>query len=119
MFEVIYISSSCRQAADFIDRLMWKLREYEIYDVKIDSQHMQLKLDKFIVSAINIWDANLGKSYHRAKYYIDKAEPTNTETWKIVEKINYLIGDIKMRFPKDTKQISEEELIEILTEVSV
>lgn len=39
MFEVIYISLSCRQAAEFIDRLFWDLRKHEIYDIKIDKKH--------------------------------------------------------------------------------
>lgn len=49
MFEVIYISPSCRRAAEFIDRLMWKLREHEIYDIEIDPKNLKLKSDKFIL----------------------------------------------------------------------
>lgn len=118
MFEVIYIAPSCKQAAEFIDRLFWDLRKNEVYDTKIDPRNLQIKSDKFIVSAVDVFGRNVGRSYRFAKYYIDKAEPTTLEMWKIVEKINEAVKDIKMRLPRDTKEISEEELIEILTEVS-
>lgn len=117
MFEVIYISPSCKQAVKFIQDLAIKLKQHGIGGFDIDRKNIQIKSDKFIVSAVDIWGTNLGRDCRRVKYYIDEAEPTSLEMWKIVEKINYLVRDIKMRFPKETKQISEEELIKILTEV--
>lgn len=118
MFEVIYISTSCRQAVNFIDELTIKLKQRGICGFNIDHKNIQLKSDKFIVSAVDVFGANIGRSYRFTKYYIDKAEPTNFEMWKIVEKINNAVKDIKTRFPRNVKEISEEKLIEILTEVS-
>lgn len=59
MLEVIYITPSRKQAAEFIDRLFWNLRKHEVYDTKIDPGKLQLKSDKFIVSAIDIFGNNL------------------------------------------------------------
>lgn len=114
MFEVIYISPSCKQAADFIDRLMWKLRESGIYDIKKSPQRIQLKSDKFIVSAIDI-GMSPRPSFHGVKYYIDGFNyvPQNCS----FERLREWSEHIKYRFRPDAKQISEEELIEILTEV--
>lgn len=118
MFEVIYISPSCKQAVNFINDFAIKLKQRGIGGFDIDRKNIQLKSDKFIVSAVDVFGENVGRSYRFAKYYIDKAEPTSFEMWQIVEKINDAVKDIKMRFPRDAKEISEEELIGILMEVS-
>lgn len=54
MFELIYISPSCKEAAAFIDSLMWELRKHDIYNIEIDRENLQLKTDKFIVSAVSV-----------------------------------------------------------------
>lgn len=118
MFEVIYISSSCKQAAEFIDRLMWKLRECGIYDFQIDQRNLQLKSDKFIVSAVDIFCANLGRDHRFTKYYIDKVSGADYQNERIREKSFERLKRLKCSFREGIKEISEKELIEILTEVS-
>lgn len=118
MFEVIYISPSCNQAAEFIDRLMWELRKYDIYNAEIDREHLRLKTDEFIVLAVSIFGNNLGFSHHMVKYYIDDVTgaefPCEGARDNAMEKLKCL----RCSFREDTKEISEEELIDILTEVS-
>lgn len=118
MFEVIYISPSCKQAEEFIDRLILDLRNHEIYDFEIDPRKMQLRTEKFIVSAVGIFSSNLGVSHHMTEYYIDKvfgAEYPNECTW---EKAQEEVKNLKCGFKEGTKEISEEELIWILIEES-
>lgn len=118
MFEAIYISPSCRQAAEFIDRLFCNLRKHEIYDIEIDPKNLRLKSDKFIVSAVDIWGANLGRSHHMTEYYIDKVSVSEYPSIRTRENAINRLEELKCRFREDTKEISEEELIEILAKVS-
>lgn len=118
MFEVIYISHSCRQAVNFINNLAIKLKQRGIDSFDIDRKNIQLKSDKFIVSAVSISGDNLGLSHHMTEYYIDMvsdtAFPRNCTKTCALERLK----ELKRTFREGTKQISEKELIEILTEVS-
>lgn len=118
MFEVIYISPSCRQAAEFIDRLFWDLRKNEVYDTKIDPGKLQLKSEKFIVSAVDIFGGKLGLSHEMTEYYIDMVSgcvfPRNCTKTCALERMK----ELKCTFREWAKEISEEELVGILTEVS-
>lgn len=118
MFEVIYISPSCKQAVNFINDLAIKLKQHGIDSFDIDHENIQLKSDKFIVSAVNIFGNNLGLSHHMTEYYIDTVSdsvfPRNCMKTCALERLK----DLKCTFREETKQISEEELIEILMEVS-
>lgn len=118
MFEVIYISPSCKQAAEFIDRLMWELRKHDIYNAEIDREHLQLKTDKFIVSAVSITGGRLGLSIYAVKYYIDKITKADYPCERAKKNAMERLKCLRCRFREDTKEIPEEELIEILTEVS-
>lgn len=118
MFEVIYISSSCKQAVNFINGLVIKLKRHGIDSFYIDHKNIQLKSDKFIVSAVDIFGGKLGLSRNMTECYIDmvsdSAFPRNCMKTRALERLKYL----KCTFREGTKKISEEELIEILTEVS-
>ena len=118
MFEIIYISPSCKQAMDFIIRLADRLKDCGITNFEIDREHLQLKTDKFIVSAVSINGNLLGVSRRHVKYYIDEATlaeyPCEEARYNAIEKLNCL----RCRFREDTREISEEELIEILREGS-
>lgn len=118
MFEVIYISPSCKQAVNFIDDLAIKLKQCGIGGFDIDHRNIRLKSDRFIVSTVDIFGGNLGLSHHMTKYYIDKV--SNADFSNVHTKENALMGlrELKCTFRDGIKQISEEELIEILTEVS-
>lgn len=117
MFEVLYISPSCKQAMGFINALAVRLKEIGIIDFKIDREHLQLKTDKFIVLAMSINRNLLGVSRYHVKYYIDEATlaeyPCEEARYNAMEKLNCL----RCRFRDGTREISEEELIEILREV--
>lgn len=119
MFEVIYISPSCKQAVNFINDLAIKLKQHGIDSFDIDHKNIQLKSDKFIVSAVDIFGNNLGLSHHMTEYYIDMvsdtAFPRNCTKTCASERLK----ELKCTFREGTKKISEEELIEILMEVSV
>lgn len=117
MLEVIYISPSCKQAVNFIDNLAVELKQRGIDDFDIDHKNIQLKSDKFIVSAVSIDGSNLWRSYHYTKYYIDDASLAQYGTHKQWQRVHKALRELKSRFYSGTKQISEEELIEILTEV--
>lgn len=118
MFEVIYISPSCKQAVNFINGLAIKLKQRGIDSFDIDHKNIQLKSDKFIVSTVDIFGGKLGLSHHMTEYYIDKVSdcvfPRNYTKTCALERLK----DLKCTFREETKEISEEELIEILTEVS-
>ncbi len=64
MFEVIYISPSCKQTVNFIKDLAIKLKQRGIDGFDVDHKKIKLKSDKFIVSAVNIFGNNLGLSHH-------------------------------------------------------
>ena len=117
MFEVIYISPSCKQAVNFINDLAIKLKQRGIDNVDMDCKNIQLKSDKFIVSAVDIFGNNLGLSHHMTEYYIgmvsDCVFPRCNGKTCALERLK----NLKCTFGEGTKQISEEELIEILTEV--
>lgn len=117
MFEVIHISPSCKQAVNFIDNLAIKLKQRGIDGFDIDRKNIQLKSDKFIVSAVDIFGGKLGLSHHMTEYYIDAVSdslfPINCKKMCALERLK----DLKCTFREDTKEISEEELIDILTEV--
>lgn len=118
MFEVIYISPSYKQAVNFIDELAIKLKQNGICGFDIDRKNLQIKADKFIVSAVRINGSNLWRSYHHTKYYIDDVSLAQYETHEQWRWAREILRELKSEFYQDTKQISEEELIEILTEVS-
>lgn len=118
MFEVIYISQSCKQAVNFINDLAIKLKQHEINSFDIDHKNIQLKSDKFIVSAVSINSSNLWRSYGMTKYYIDTVSIAQYETFAQWAFAHDTLRELERSFYIDTKQISEEELIEILKEVS-
>ena len=118
MFEVIYISPSYRQAVNFINDLAIKLKQHGIDSFDIDRKSIQLKSDKFIVSAVSINSSNLWRSYGRTKYYIDTVSIDQYETFAQWAFAHDTLRELERRFYIDTKKISEEELIEILAEVS-
>ena len=118
MFEVIYISPSCKQAVNFINDLAIKLKQHGIDSFDIYRKNIQLKSEKFVVSAVNIFGGKLGLSHHMTGYYIDMVSDCvfprcNGKTCALER-----LKELKCTFGENTKQISEEELIEILTEVS-
>ena len=118
MLEVIYISPSCKQAVNFIDNLAVELKQRGVGGFDIDHKNIQLKSDKFIVSAVDIFGGKLGLSHHMTEYYIDMVSdtvfPRNCTKTCASERLK----DLKCTFREGTKKISEEELIEILTEAS-
>lgn len=118
MVHVIYISPSCKQAVNFIDDLAIKLKQRGIGGFDIDRKNVQLKSDKFIVLAVDIFGRNLGLSHHMVKYYIDMASNTVFPRCNGKMLAHERLRELKCTFRENTKQISEEELIEILTEVS-
>lgn len=118
MFEVIYISPSCKQAVNFIDDLAIKLKQRGIADFDIDRKNIRLKSDKFIVSAVDIFSGKLGLSHHMVKYYIDMVSNTVFPRRNGKMLAHERLKELKCTFREETKQISEEELIDILTEVS-
>lgn len=117
MFEVIYISPSCKQAVNFIKDLAEKLDGFGIDNIQIDHKNIQLKTDKFIVSAVDTFGGKLGLSHHMTEYYIDKvsytAFPRHCGKSHALERLR----ELKCTLKENTKEISEEELIEVLTEV--
>ena len=119
MFEVVYISPSCKQAVNFIKDLAEKLDSFGIQNIKIDRKNIQLKTDKFIVSAVDVWGANLGRDCRFVKYYIDRISVSDYPNERAIRNALVRWRELKCRFRSGTKEISEEELIGILTEVSV
>lgn len=118
MFEVIYISPSCKQAANFINDLAVKLKQRGIGGFEIYHKNIQLKSDKFIVSSVDIFGRNLGLSHCMVKYYIDMVSNTVFPRCNGKMLAHERLRELKCTFRENTKQVSEEELIEILTEVS-
>lgn len=117
MFEVIYISPSCKQTVNFINDLAIKLKQHGIDSFDIDHKNIQLKSDKFIVSAVDIFGGKLGLSHYMIEYYIDMVSditfPRNCTKTCAHERLK----DLKRTFRENTKEIFKEELIEILMEV--
>lgn len=118
MFEAIYISPSCKQAINFLDELAIKLKQRGIGGFDIDRKNIRLKSDRFIVSAVDIFGGNLGLSHHMVKYYIDMVSESDFPCERAKENAMELLKCLRCSFREDAKEISEEELIEILTEVS-
>ena len=118
MFEIIYTSPSYKQSVNFIDDLAVKLKQRGIVGFGIDRRNIRIKSDKFIVSTVSINSSNLWRSYHDTKYYIDDVSLTQYETHEQWRWAREILRELKSEFYQDTKQIFEEELIEILTEVS-
>lgn len=118
MFEAIYISPSCKQAVNFVNCLADKLKQRGISRFDIDHKNIRIKSNNFIVSAVDIFRGKLGLSHHMTEYYIDKVSntifPIGCEKTRALERLK----DLKRTFREETKKISEEELIEILKEVS-
>lgn len=118
MFEAIYISPSCKQAVNFINDLAVKLKQRGIDGFDIDRKNIQLKSEKFIVSAVDIFGGKLGLSHEMTEYYIDMVSgcvfPRNCTKTCALERMK----ELKCTFREGTKEISEEELVGILTEVS-
>lgn len=117
MCEVIYISPSCKQAVNFINNLAIKLKQRGIGGFDIDRKNLRIKADKFIVSAVDIFGGKLGLSHHMVKYYIDMVSNTVFPRRNGKMLAHERLRELKCTFRENAKQISEEELIEILTEV--
>lgn len=118
MFEVICISKSCRKAVRFIDELAVKLKYSGVVGFDIDHKNLRIKSGNFIVSAVDIFGGNLGLSHHMTKYYIDMISSSISPRYAGRSYALERLRKLKYTFKEDTKEISEEELIEILTEVS-
>lgn len=116
MFEVIYISPSCKQAKNFIYDFTEKLRQIGISKFEVDMKRLQIKSDKFIISSVDIWGSMLGRGYSKVKYYIDEIRIEEYEDERIAERVVEKLKYIKSGFRQEVKEISNEELIEILTE---
>lgn len=116
MVHVIYISPSCKQAVNFINDLAIKLKQRGIDNVDMDCKNIQLKSDKFIVSAVDIFGGKLGLSHHMTEYYIDTVSETVFPRCNGKTRASERLKELKCTFREGTKKISEEELIEILTE---
>lgn len=116
MFEVIYISPSCKQAVNFIDEFAIKLKQNGIGGFDIDRRNIKIKSDKFIVTTETI-GMSPRLSRHGVRYYIDAVsnhhKPYNLSLDRLHEWLEY----IKCRFQPDVKEISEEELIETLKNI--
>lgn len=117
MFEVIYISPSCKQAVNFINDLAIKLKDNGIGGFEIDHKNIQLKSDEFVVSAVDIFGGKLGLSHHMTEYYIDMVSDSVFSRNCMKTRAFERLKELKCTFREGAKQISEEELIEILTEV--
>ena len=111
MFEVIYISLSCKQAERFIIDISEKLKFLRITDFEVDRKNLRLKTNKAIVSAVDIWSGQLGRSHHITKYYIDDIEGYIL-SYNAHERVRLL----KRTFRENAQKITEDELIKILTE---
>lgn len=122
MFEVIYISPNCKLEVKFIQDLAIKLKQSGIGGFDIDRRNIRIKSDKFIVSAINIWSMRTCRHYRYTKYFIDGVFKNRSymenKAGESLDKVLNKFGELETRFPEETKKISEEELIEILKEVS-
>ena len=118
MFEAICISPSCKQAVNFINDLAIKLKQRGIDGFDIDHKNIQLKSDKFIVSAVDIFGNNLGLSHHMTEYYIDMVSDSVFPRCNGKACALERLKELTCTFRDGTKEISGEELIEILTEVS-
>lgn len=116
MLEVLYISPSCKQAMDFIVDLANKLESTGIDGRNIDYENICLKTDKFIVSAVSICNSCLYVSREGVKYYIDMVSGENFLVPEQRDHATERLKCLRCCFREDTKEISEEELIEILKE---
>lgn len=118
MFEVIYISPSCKQAAEFIDLLMRYLRKHGIYDFEVDLGKMQIRTEKFIVSVVSTFSGIgiLESNRFATDYYIDMVSEFEFPNKYTQENSIMWLKILKGGFRKGVKEISEEELIGILTE---
>lgn len=112
MFEVIYISPSCKQAERFIIDLAEKLKSLGIDDFELEQKNLRLKTGNVIVSAIDIWGGQLGQNHQITKYYIDDIPAQKFIGKEIIERFCYL----KSIFKEGTQEIYEDDLIELLKE---
>lgn len=115
MFEVIYALSSYREIIRTINNLATKLKQCGI-DVFEIHEGIQIKSDKFIVSAVDVWGAVASKDYRLVKYYIDKVSDKDYSSAQGKENALLRLKWLKYEFRDEVKEISEEELIKILTE---
>lgn len=118
MLEVIYISPSCKQAVNFIYDLVEKIKQNGISNFEVDMKRLQIKSDKFIISVVDIWGSMLGRGYSKVEYYIDDIRIEEYKDERTAERIVENLKYLKSSFRQGVKEISEEELIEILTEAS-
>lgn len=114
MFEIIYISPSCKQSVNFIKYLAIELKQRGIDGFDIDRKNIQLKSDKFIVSAVDIWGGMLGRGFSKVKYYINDIRIEEYKDERTSESVAGKLKYLKSGFREGTKEISEEELIKIL-----
>lgn len=119
MFEIICISTSCKQAENFIKYLSEKLDSFGIENIKIDRKNIRLKTDKFIVSAVDIFGGKLGLSHQMTMYYIDMVSSSTSPRYVGRSYALERLRKLKRTFREGTKEISEEELIEILKEEKI
>lgn len=118
MFEVLYIAPSCKKAMDFIVGLADKLEGSGIDGRNIDYEKIRLMTDKYMISAVSICGSCLYVSREGVKYYIDMVSGEEFQTPEQHEHATERLKCLKCCFQESTKEISEEELIEILREVS-
>lgn len=118
MFEVVYISPTTKNAVKFINDTEDRLKNLGIEDFKLDKRNLRIETEKYIISVISLSGSMIGRSYGKAKYYIDGVTSYwGYDTAEIFEKACTKLKDIKSRFKRGTKEISIFELVDILSEV--
>lgn len=118
MIKTVYISPSYKQATEFIHGLADKLKCIGIDGRNIDYKNMRLVTRKLIVSAVNIFSGTLWRGYPETEYYIDAVSGIDFKNETLQENAMERLKYMKSGFSIDAKEISEEELIGILMEVS-
>lgn len=115
--EIIYITDNDYLGGRFIKRFSEDLKLARINLVKIDRKKLQIILDDFIISAIPVnRTSQIGCVYRNVKYFINSVFYSFCYDENTKEMLFYKLRGLIERFPKEAKEITCNELIDILKE---
>lgn len=119
MTQIIYVSDSIKQSIDFINNLVFDLRELGVENIKHDREHNLVAIGDMEARGICIYKSCICCGMRDIKYFIDGIDMRNYDnaSKRQLDGLTYHIKETMSHFRKGTKQLDgKEELIKILVE---
>lgn len=119
MEQIVYVSDSMRQSANFINNLVSDLQRLGIEIAEHNRKYNFIIVGGMEIRGITVYNTCSAISRNYLKYFIDGIDMRNYKdaSKERIDSLIWHIKDVMLHFREDTKQLSgKDELIKILAE---